>query len=190
LAGAPLDYCGSIVGERNALGVDSMKAAAAEDQELDLGPLNAAWVIGGPDSVAVRLSFVAKLFDRYLTRQLSEVGLTVAEWRVMAQLSVVADNTVRELALQAWVDRAEVSRAVASLARRGLVARRPDPQDKRSPRFSLTPAGRALGDEFRPQWRALQKRLADRLQPQELAFMNAKLAEFARLFLDLLHDEE
>ena len=160
------------------------------DEELDLGPLNAAWRIGGPESVAVRLSFVAKLFDRYLTRQLSESGLTVAEWRVMAQLSVVAENTVRELAAQAWVDRAEVSRAVASLERRGLLVRRPNLQDKRSPRFSLTAAGRAFGDEFRPRWKALQKLLADRLDPQELAFTNGKLAEFARLFLDLLHDEE
>ena len=162
----------------------------AADAGLDLGPLNAAWRIGGPESVAVRLSFVAKLFDRYLTRQLLESGLTVAEWRVMAQLSVVAENTVRELASQAWVDRAEVSRAVASLERRGLLVRHPNAQDKRSPRFSLTPAGRALGGEFRPRWRALQKRLADRLEPQELALMNAKLAEFARLFLDLLQDED
>ena len=160
------------------------------DEEFDLGPLTAAWRIGGPDSVAVRLSFVAKLFDRYLTRQLSESGLTVAEWRVMAQLSVVAENTVRELASQAWVDRAEVSRAVASLERRGLLVRHANAQDRRSPRFSLTPAGRALGDEFRPRWRTLQKHMADRLAPQELALMNAKLAEFARLFLDLLHDED
>jgi DNA-binding MarR family transcriptional regulator len=181
---------GSIAGERNALGVDSVKTAAAVDEEPGLGPLDAAWRIGGPDSVAVRLSFVAKLFDRYLTRQLSEVGLTVAEWRVMAQLSVVTDNTIRELALQAWVDRAEVSRAVASLERRELLIRHANAQDKRSPRFSLTPAGRTLGDAFRPQFRALQKRLADRLEPKELTLMNAKLAEFARLFLDLLHDEE
>jgi DNA-binding MarR family transcriptional regulator len=172
------------------LGVDSRKASTAVDGTIDLGPLNAAWAIGGPDSVAVRFSFVAKLFDRYLTRQLSEIGLTVAEWRVMAQLSVVADNTVRELALQAWVDRAEVSRAVASLERRGLLVRHANAQDRRSPRFSLTTAGRAQGDAFRPQFRALQKRLADRLEPQELALMNAKLAEFARLFLDLLHDED
>ena len=166
-----------------------MEPAAAND-ELDLGPLNAAWRIGGPESVAVRLSFVAKLFDRYLTRQLLESGLTVAEWRVMAQLSVVAENTVRELASQAWVDRAEVSRAVASLERRGLLVRHANALDRRSPRFSLTPAGRALGDEFRPRWRALQRRVADRLDAQELAFMNAKLAEFARLFLELLHDED
>ena len=95
----------------NALDVDSAATVAAEEPEpeLDLGPLSAAWRIGGPASVAVRLSFVAKLFDRYLTRQLSESGLTVAQWRVMAQLSAVDENTVRELAAQAWVDRAEVS---------------------------------------------------------------------------------
>ena len=62
--------------------VDSTATAAAEEPEaeLDLGPLTAAWRIGGPASVAVRLSFVAKLFDRYLTRQLSAVD----------------ENTVRE----------------------------------------------------------------------------------------------
>ena len=172
------------------MGGIATETTTAAEEEFDLGPLNAAWRIGGPDSVAVRLAFVAKLFDRYMTRQLSDIGLTVAEWRVVAQLSVATENTVRELASQAWVDRAEVSRAVAALERRGLVARHPNAQDRRSPRFSLTPKGRALGDAFRPQWRALLQSLAHRLDPQELTLINAKLAEFARLFLDLLHDDE
>lgn len=177
-----------------ALSLDARKPTPAAEPEsgpeIDLGPLNVAWRIGGPDHVALRLSFVAKLFDRYLTRQLSESGLTVAEWRVMAQLAYADDSTVRELARQAWVDRAEVSRAAASLARKQLLVRHPNADDKRQPRFSLTEAGRARYAAFQPQWRDLQKLMAGRLQPQELALMNGKFAEFARMLLDLLHDED
>lgn len=168
----------------------SQPATPDTNDEIDLGPLNIAWRIGGPDHVALRLLFVAKLFDRYVTRQLSESGLTVAEWRVMAQLAYADDSTVSELARQAWVDRAEVSRAAASLERKHLLVRHPNAEDRRQPRFSLTEAGRTHCAAFRPQWRDLQKLLAGRLQPDELALMNHKFAEFARLLLDLLHDED
>jgi DNA-binding MarR family transcriptional regulator len=173
------------------LGFDASKPAApGVDEDIDLGPLNVAWRIGGPERVALRLSFVAKLFDRYLTRQLSESGLTVAEWRVMAQLAYADDSTVRELARQAWVDRAEVSRAAASLERKHLLVRHPNTEDKRQPKFSLTQEGRDRCAAFQPQWTELQKLMAGRLKPQELALMNRKFAEFARLLLDVLHDED
>jgi DNA-binding MarR family transcriptional regulator len=163
----------------------------ANPGDPDLGVLNAAWHIGGPGYLALRLQLVAKLVDRYITRVLAEVcGLTVAEWRVVAQLAMADDSMVRELARQAWVDRAEVSRAVALLERKGLVERHPNPQDRRSPRFSLTPLGHEQFALFRPHWRALQEQLVSTLDAGEVATLNASLAGFASVLLELLHDED
>ena len=66
------------------------------------------------------------------------------QWRVITQLGVTTTGTVRSLADGAAVDRAEISRATRELLRRGLLNRREDPSDKRSPQFTLTPSGRKL----------------------------------------------
>src|SRR5579875_2586165 len=107
----------------------------AEGSEA-LGQVAAAWRIGGPDYLPYRVTLLAKLLDRCTTRLLqASSGLSVAEWRVLAQLALASPEpaSVRQLAEQAWVDRAEVSRAAASLERRGYVDRRENAKDRRSP---------------------------------------------------------
>jgi len=161
-----------------------------EDENLpDLGALTTAWNMGGPHYVALRLLFVAKLADRYITRLLAEEwGLAVAQWRVMAQLAADDHASVRDLARQAWVDRAEVSRAVSALERRGLVLREKNKADLRSPRFSLTPAGKALCDEFHPRWVAFQHEFVSALSEEEITQINNMLAGFASKCLDMLDE--
>ena len=98
-----------------------------------LGEIALAWDLGGPNYLPYRVMLLAKMLDRLTTRLLQEsAGITVAEWRVIAQLYIEAPATVRQLAEQAWVDRAEVSRAAAALERRGLIERRDNPTDRRS----------------------------------------------------------
>jgi DNA-binding MarR family transcriptional regulator len=72
----------------------------------------------------------------------------------MAQLGLVPTGTVRSLADGAAVDRAEISRATRSLEVRGLVRRKEDTADRRSPVFSLTPAGRR-------RYRTVRKPISD-----------------------------
>lgn len=102
------------------------------------------WVLGGLDYPSFRLSLVAKIMDRLTMRQFGGPGKpTYPEWRVMSRLFLAADGlTVRQLADQAWVDRAETSRAAAALEKRGLTHRRANPRDKRMPILFLTEAGR------------------------------------------------
>src|ERR1700753_468600 len=98
-----------------------------------------------------RISLLAKLLDRQTATQLQkEAGLSVAEWRVLAQLNAKSPATVRMIADLHWVDRAEVSRPAASLVEKGLVQRRDNPDDKRSTLFSFTPDGLSLFGRMRP----------------------------------------
>jgi DNA-binding MarR family transcriptional regulator len=155
----------------------------------NLGPLEPVWKLGGADYLPLKLLWVAKLIDLHVARLLAqESGLAVAEWRVVAQLGVLHNGSVREMARQACVDPAEVSRSVASLEKRGFVERHVNTRDRRSPRFSLTPAGKTHLAGFRPHWRRFQKALAARLTPAERDLTEHALTVIAGACLDLLED--
>ncbi len=89
----------------------------------------------------------------------------MAEWRVLAQLVRTSPASVRQLAEQAWVDRAEVSRAAASLERRGCLERQENPKDRRSPLLYSTEAGRELFRKVSPQRIAFHRSLAALVPP-------------------------
>jgi DNA-binding MarR family transcriptional regulator len=134
----------------------------------DLGEVGQAWALGGPNFLPYRIHLLARMLDRLTARLLHETeGLSFAEWRVLVQLAMTAPATVRQLAERSWVDRAEVSRAAASLERRGDVMRRDNPADGRSTLFSLTEQGWGLFQRAWPQRMAFHASLLARLSPQQ-----------------------
>jgi len=148
-----------------------------------------------PDSVNVgavpleellsyQICILAKLIERTSASELDKAyELGVAEWRVLAQLSVHSPSTVRWIAARMRVDRAEVSRAAAGLIARKLARREADPRDARSVLFSVTDAGRALYRAIMPLRVALHERLLSALTPQESATLTAAVSKLIR-FLD------
>src|SRR3954468_5072470 len=87
---------------------------------------------------------VSKLYSRLYvgtTRQIERgFGLATREWRVLALLGKRQSVSASELVARSPMDKASVSRAVASLARRRLIVSRPDARDGRVQRLALTPA--------------------------------------------------
>jgi DNA-binding MarR family transcriptional regulator len=149
-----------------------------------------SWTLGGADYLPYRISLVARLLDRRTTRMLAEgFSLSVAEWRVLAQLAMASPSSVRDLAERAWVDRAEVSRAAASLVRRGYVQRCDNPEDRRGPLLSCTRAGKALFRRIRPRRAAFHKSLTARLDPTQLAVLERALLLLARVCIVELQRE-
>ena len=119
--------------------------------ERGLAVLDDVWQIGDRDFVGFRLAIVAKLIDKCALRLFAEYGgMTIAEWRVLALTSMSSPQTVRRLAETAFVDRAEVSRAAAALVARGILEKRANPEDQRSPLFFITQDGQALFDTVGP----------------------------------------
>ena len=110
----------------------------------------------------------------------------MAEWRVLAQLAMASPASVRQLADQAWVDRAEVSRAAASLERRGLVERRENSKDRRSPLLFCTEEGRALARRVIPSRLQFHKSLTDLLTPDQVGQLEAALLTLAQHCVDEL----
>jgi DNA-binding MarR family transcriptional regulator len=73
-----------------------------------------------------------------------QVGLSSAQLFVLQKLSEARALSVNALAERTATDQSSVSVVIARLAEKGLVARRPDPKDRRRVRLSLTSRGRSL----------------------------------------------
>jgi DNA-binding MarR family transcriptional regulator len=161
-----------------------------EDLE-SLGKLAGAWKVGGRDFLPYRITLLAKLLDRWNTRLLqSSSGLSVAEWRVLAQLSISSPASVRQLAEQAWVDRAEVSRAAASLERRGYIERQDNPKDRRSPMLFCTERGKALARKVSPIRQEFHRSLTDMLTPEQVEAIEAAMLLLAGRCIDALEGDQ
>lgn len=73
-------------------------------------------------------------------------GLGRADWRVLAHLGRAGPMTAAAICAATALHKTNVSRVVERMAGRGLLARDPDPADRRRETLSLTEAGRALHD--------------------------------------------
>ena len=134
--------------------------------------------------LSYQICILAKLIERTSASELDKAyELGVAEWRVLAQLSVHSPSTVRWIAARMRVDRAEVSRAAAGLIARRLARREADPRDARSVLFSATESGRALYRAIMPLRVALHERLRAALMPEEAATLTTAVSKLIR-FLD------
>jgi DNA-binding MarR family transcriptional regulator len=137
--------------------------------------------VAGIDYLPFRISLVARLLHRRTTRMLAlEFGLSMAEWRVLAQLAMYSPSSVRALAERNCVDRAEVSRAAASLVRRRYVRRQANPEDRRGPLLSCTAGGKALFRRIRPRRAAFDRLLTSHLDPTHTHALDQALLVLAR----------
>ena len=150
----------------------------------------AGWNYPGLDYSTFRLVLVAKAIDRLTLKMLSDnCELTIAEWRVLSRLAPIDGATVRELSRMAWVDRAEVSRAAASLEAAGYTSRRPNPGDGRAPILFITAAGRALYARLLPIRAEFHRNLAADLSEDERILLDRLLYRIARKVSDLTDDQ-
>jgi DNA-binding MarR family transcriptional regulator len=92
----------------------------------------------------------------------SSADRSAADRVLLARLVVGGERRATDLAAEAMLDLSTVSRQVRSLVDRGLVERRPDPEDGRGTLLAATDAGRAAFDEYRRQRNAeMAELLAD-----------------------------
>jgi DNA-binding MarR family transcriptional regulator len=132
-----------------------------------------------------KIGQLRKLLDRYSSPAVSErFGLSLAEWRMLSHIHVGKSVTAFWLCRRLQADRAEVSRACASLIGRGYVASRPNPADARSALLELTGAGRAMYRRIMPVRLQLQKELAGALEGRELELLYRVLDKLTKAISD------
>ena len=124
-----------------------------------------------------RLNVAAAEASEGLARVYAErFGLDIPGWRVIATLGQFASVTAKAIGAHAHMHKTKVSRAVLQLEARCLVARSPNPADKREAFLALTPAGRAVYREIVPLALSYQEELLRRLSAEERRALDGILA--------------
>ncbi|MCB2112634.1 MAG: MarR family transcriptional regulator [Parvularculaceae bacterium] len=90
-----------------------------------------------------RIAVLARSLSEKLGAAYAGEGLTVPEWRVLAVVSQESAVAARDVVARTPMDKMAVSRAVASLEKKGLVARRPA-SDRRVSAIELSQEGRRI----------------------------------------------
>ena len=98
-----------------------------------------------------RLNVCSNLVSHALSRIYADrYKIGVPEWRVLVTLGEFGMMTAKAIGTHSCMHKTKVSRAVALLERRKLVARRVNRADLREAFLSLTPAGRDIYNELAP----------------------------------------
>lgn len=162
----------------------------ADDKPGALNGEVAGWDFPGLNHPTFHLVLVAKAIDRLTIKMLGDCcELTIAEWRVLSRLGPIEGATVRQVSQMAWVDRAEVSRAAASLEASGYTSRRINPADGRAPILFVTEAGRELYDRLLPIRSNFHQSLATDLSEDERASLDSQLLKIARTIVRLSEEQ-
>jgi len=96
----------------------------------------------------------ARLLSRKLDQRAQSIGMTSAQWRVLANIAICEarnQEPMNQAALADLLDMEPISlsRQIDRIEAAGLIERRPDPSDRRAHRLFLTEAARPLVTSFR-----------------------------------------
>jgi DNA-binding MarR family transcriptional regulator len=128
------------------------------------------------DFLPYRLNVVASVTSQALSRVYGErYGIGVPEWRVLVTLGQYGVMTGKQIGAHSHMHKTKVSRAVAELETRKLVARRANRADKREAFLSLTGAGRAIYEDLAPSALDFAQRLAEVIEPADRAAFDRAL---------------
>jgi DNA-binding MarR family transcriptional regulator len=125
-----------------------------------------------------RLNVLATSVSQSLARVYGErFGISIPEWRVLATLGQFREITAREIGLHSHMHKTTVSRAVAALADRHLIARRQNNADMREAFLTMTPRGQAIYLQIVPLARAFAEQLSEGLSRDELQLLDGLISK-------------
>src|SRR5262245_47967509 len=116
------------------------------------------------DPRTARFGFWFSKISRALSQQMllhvrREFGLNLAEYRTLTILAERGSVSIKDIAADIDLDKAQVTRAIADLTKRGLSIHTVDRRDRRLRVVKLTPAGRSMFAGTVPFSVARQERL-------------------------------
>jgi len=160
-------------------------------------PMTASLAKRGLPAATLRAGRFAVWFGR-ISRALSqqmllyarrELGLNLAQYRVLSMLSECRSASIKDIAAGTQLDKAQVIRAIASLTRRRLAIHTVDGRDRRLRAVKLTSAGQSLAARAVPFAIARQRRLEQALTAAELRVLWNALLTLSREAQTMLVEE-
>ncbi|MBI3436224.1 MAG: MarR family transcriptional regulator [Proteobacteria bacterium] len=153
---------------------------ALENTE-ELAKKAAATVLRLEAFLPYRLYLLANLSALALSRVYNDqYGIGIPEWRVLVTLGQFGVMTGKAIGAHTHMHKTKVSRAVAELEKRGLLARRTNREDMRESLLSLTPEGRATYEELAPRALDFARRLAEAIDPTDRAAFERALDQLTK----------
>ena len=135
--------------------------------------------------LSFKMSVLYRLMVRRTARFLNATyDLSVVEWWTIGQLAIESPGTVSGIVDLTQNDKAQVSRAVALLIKKGLVRKEDNPEDKRSSLLFLTDKGQELYDQVLPMRQKSQNLLLEQLSPEERKSMERAIKKLTDYMLD------
>jgi DNA-binding MarR family transcriptional regulator len=145
-----------------------------DDADPDSAPDATPLLLG--DYLPYRLAIASNQVSAMVAQAYqSRFGITLWEWRVIAILGEGRPVTARALCEVTAMDKVSVSRAVRSLADRGLIDRSSNAADRRSRLLQLTGTGQAIYQEIAPVALEAEAALLAGLSAEEIAGLSALL---------------
>jgi DNA-binding MarR family transcriptional regulator len=134
----------------------------------------------------LRLLTCSNLIEGEVRARLRETfATTLPRFDLLAQLDRAPDGlTMGQLSARLMVSNGNVTGLTQALEREGLVARVPEPGDRRSARLSLTPAGKRAFDAMTPvheEWIDMMMKGLTRREMAQLLELLGKLKRSVRL---------
>jgi DNA-binding MarR family transcriptional regulator len=142
------------------------------------------------DFLPHRLNVLSSLVSQALTRVYGRRGIGIPEWRVLVTLGENGVMTGKAVGAQTHMHKTKVSRAVAQLEQRKLVARRANRADLRESFLSLTPTGRTLYEELAPSALDFMDRLAEVVAPADRPAFDRAMAQLTKRSAELVAEVE
>jgi DNA-binding MarR family transcriptional regulator len=107
----------------------------------------------------------ARRITQFLDREMAEIGLTMAQLGLMAQIAVISDDTLGALAQRMGLDQSTLSRNLRTLEGEGLIEIAIVETDLRRRAVWLTETGARRLEAAIPVWRRAHAKLATLLSP-------------------------
>jgi DNA-binding MarR family transcriptional regulator len=107
-------------------------------------------------------------------------GVSRREWSLVGLVAMHGPLSPSELAALAHLERAHVSRAITDLVAKGLLRRRPVPNDRRRAQLAITASGLKLYEEVFPQIARINKAVLNALTTDQLASFDEALRLLTR----------
>src|SRR5947209_3013485 len=136
----------------------------------------------GQSGLLTRLSRVGLLLDAFQHRVLDEFGLRFIDFWVLRVLLIGGPMSPGELAEITVRSTGGMTQIVDRQVRHGLVARTPDPHDRRKVVVGLTPKGQRLVEQAGKVYERERARVLGPLTDDELGDIDASVRRLLELF--------
>ena len=166
-----------------------MAEKTGETVQPNHGAPNGAPTLKLEEFLPYRLNVCASLVSQALSRVYADRHkIGVPEWRVLVTLGQFGVMTGKAVGGHSHMHKTKVSRAVALLERRKLVARRINRADLREALLSLTPAGREIYNDLAPIATDFARDLLGVLSPSDRSALDRALTQLIDRSLELANE--